>query len=226
MKSEIWKSDFSKAYESGYTIEEISSFNSEAELLLRQLVNHFESLNGNYSIENKDKNLLIYLVLNELINSLYDAVLALNNGNIRMASNVFRQVMECRDIIKLIHTENGNDYVEKWFNDEYIRHSDYRRIIGDEDLELKDLTKNIYQRYSKYSHRSYSAIIDSYVLKTEKLQFNRQLDLNNNVHRKILSRYYKHLAQFILNVGLDPLEYDLISEFRMGVIMSNLLDEK
>ena len=200
MKSEIWKTDFSKAYEDGYTIEEINSFYSEAELLLRQLVNYFESLNGKYSIENKDKNLLIYLVLNELINSLYDAVLVLHNGNIRMASNVFRQVMECRDIIKLIHSENGEEYIGKWFNDEYIPHSDYRKLIGDEDLELKDLTKNIYQRYSKYSHRSYSAIIDSYVLKTEKLHFNRQLDLNSTAQRKILSRYYAHLATFILNV--------------------------
>lgn len=226
MKSTIWKTDFIKAYQVGYSRNDIDSFISEAELLLRQLINHFKSLNGKYPADKKDKNLLVYLILNELINSLYDAVLALRNGNIRLTSRVFREVMECRDIIKLVHSENGAKYVDKWFKDEYIPHSDFRKTLENNVNGLKDLTRDIYQRYSKYTHRSYSAIIDSFTIEDEKLNFNMYLDFDNPSHLKIISKYCIHTAQFILNVGLDPLEYDLISKLSMGIIVNNMMKEK
>ncbi|WP_282074104.1 hypothetical protein [Polaribacter atrinae] len=226
MKSTIWKIDFIEAYKSGYSKSEIESFITEAELLLRQLVNHFKSLNGRYSANKKDKNLLVYLILNELIHSLYDAVLAIQNGNIRMTSRVFREVMECRDIIKLVHSENGEKYVDKWFKDEYIPHSDFRKTLENDENGLKDLTRDIYQKYSKYTHRSYSAIIDSFTLENDKLKFNMNLDIDEPLHRKIISKYCIHTAQFILNTGLDPLEYNLISEISMGMIVNNMMEEK
>lgn len=226
MKSTIWKISFIEAYKSGYSKSEIEYFISEAELLLRQLINHFKSLNGMYSADKKDKNLLVYLILNELIYSLYDAVLAIQNGNIRMASRVFREVMECRDVIKLVHSENGEKYMDKWFKDEYIPHSDFRKTLGNDQNGLKDLTRVIYQEYSKYTHRSYSAIIDSFILEDDKLKFNMHLDINEPSHRKIISKYCVHTAQFILKTGLDPLEHNLISKISMGMIVNNMIEGK
>lgn len=226
MKSKIWKADFIEAYQVGYSRKDIDSFIAEAKLLLRQLINHFKTLNGKYTSDKKDKNLLVYLIINELINSLYDAVLALQNGNIRLTSRVFREVMECRDIIKLVHSENGEKYVDKWFKDEYIPHSDFRKTLGNNNNGLKDLTRDIYQTYSKYTHRSYSAIIDSFTIDNDKLDFNMYLDFENETHRKVISKYCIHTATFILNVGLDPLEYNLISKISMGMIVNNMMEEK
>lgn len=226
MKSAIWKTNYIKAYKTGYSIIEIESFISEAELLLRQLINHFKSLNYSYSVDRKDKKLLTYLILNEMIHSLYDAVLALQNGNIRMTSRVFREVMECRDIIKLIHSENGEKYVDKWFKDEYIPHSDFRKILKDDKNGLKELTRDIYQKYSKYTHRSYSAVIDSFTLEDDKLKFNMYLDIDDSLHRKIISKYCIHISQHILNIGLDPLDYGLISKINMGLIVNNMMEER
>ncbi|MES2556898.1 MAG: hypothetical protein V4604_12150 [Bacteroidota bacterium] len=226
MKSIIWKTDFIEAYKNGYSKKEIESFVSEAELLLRQLINHFKSLDGKYSVDKKDKELLVYLVLNELINSLYEAVLALQKGNIRMTSRVFREAMECRDIIKLVHSEKGEKYVHKWFKDEYIAHSDFRDTLKNNKKGLKDLTRDVYQQYSKYTHRSYSTLIDSFTLEDEKLKFNMYLNINEPSHQKIISKYCIHTAQFILNVGLDPLEYNLISKISMGMIVNNMMTEK
>lgn len=226
MKSTIWKIDFIEAYKNGYSKSEIDLFITEAELLLRQLINHFKSLNGKYSADNKNKNLLVYLILSELIHSLYDAVLAIQNGNVRMTSRVFREVMECRDIIKLVHSDNGEKYVDKWFKDEYIPHSDFRKTLENDQNGLKDLTRDIYQKYSKYTHRSYSAIIDSFTLEDDKLKFNMFLDINELSHRKIISKYCVHFAQFILNTGLDPLEYNLISKINMEIIVNNMMEGK
>lgn len=226
MNSSIWKIDFIEAYKIGYSKKEIESFMSEAELLLRQLINHFKSLDGKFSANKKDKKLLVYFILNELVCSLYDAVLALQNGNIRIASRIFREAMESRDIIKLVHSKNGEKYVDKWFNDEYIRHSDFRKTLEDDKNGLKGLTREVYQKYSKYTHRSYSVLIDSFSLEDENLKFNMFLDINETSHRITISKYCIHTAQFILNVGLDPLKYKLISEMSMSMIVNNIMKEK
>jgi hypothetical protein len=221
MKSNIWKTDFGQAYKTGYSKKELKLFLSEAELLLRQFINHFRSLKGKYPMEKRDKELLVYLILNELFHSLYDAVQALEHGNIRPASRVFREVMECRDIIKLVYSENGEKYVDKWFKDEFIAHRDFRNTLS---KELEEMTRGVYQLYSKHTHRSYSVIMDSYTLVDKGLQFNIYFDLEDATHRKTLSKYCVHVAQFILNVGLDPLEYDLISEINMSLIVNNMME--
>ena len=52
------------------------------------------------------------------------------------------------------------------------------------------------------------------------------LDINELSHRKIISKYCVHFAQFILNTGLDPLEYNLISKINMEIIVNNMMEGK
>ncbi|MXN93213.1 hypothetical protein GR160_18445 [Flavobacterium sp. Sd200] len=225
MKSEIWdKESTIKAFTIGYTLEEINQFNDECKIFLNEVIRQSNFLNGTFNDNLNDLKKANWLILNDISSSLLDCHQQIMYGNIRMASRVFRDVMENMHILELLNKSQKEKYLVKWYKNEVISHGDYRDWIKkEESLELSELTRDVYRQYPKYAHRTYRAIYESYSQENQFLNFNERLIFSNPQHLKIISKYYFHLSYFVINTSLDYADYNVLNSIQLSIIADILI---
>ncbi|MCF6132726.1 hypothetical protein [Flavobacterium wongokense] len=221
MKSEIWNNESSrKAFSTGYEENEIEIFDVECEAFLREVMRQSAFLNDSFKDEDISLHKANWLILNEITSSLYDCHQNIIVGNIRIASRIFRDVLENMHILELINNSNKPKYLQDWYNNEVISHREYRNWIKTEKTEeLSELTREVYRLYSKYSHRTYKSILESYSKENEQtLRFHAHLNRKIADDLKLLSTYYSHLSYFVKNTTLNYGDYKVLQSVQMSII--------
>ena len=220
MKSEIWdKKNDIKGFTVGYSIEQIELFENECEEFLNLVLRMSSYNNDQFQESENDLKKANWMILNEITSALLDCLEMLKKDNIRMASRVYRDVMENMHILELINkSENGNHLI-KWYENEVISHRKYRDWLKRQDEELSELTRDVYRIYSKFAHRTFEPIFESYDLNDDKtIRFKTTLDRKNQSDLKLLSKYYNFLTYFVLNTTFNYADYNVLDSVRMSVI--------
>ncbi|TBX64779.1 hypothetical protein EZL74_12890 [Flavobacterium silvisoli] len=221
MKSEIWnKENGLKAFTTGFTIEEIKLFDIECEEFLKEVIRQSAFLNNTFKTDVNDLKKANWLILNDITTSLYDCHQNMVDGNIRIASRVFRDTMENMHILELLNKSQKEKYLKNWYENEVISNSEYREWIKKEkSIELSELNRDVYRQYSKYAHRTYEAIYESYSQDIDStIRFRLKLSRENPSDLKILSEYYSHLSYFIINTTLNYSDYNVLNRIQMSII--------
>lgn len=227
MKCNIWNKESAEvAFTKGFTLEEIEIFNIECESFLKKLLEESFSMKNDFCNDINDLKKATWLILNDIISSNYDCLQNLKIGNIRMASRVFRDNMENMNLVEFLNESEKPKYLTDWYKDEILSHSDYRNWLKKTDEHLSTLTRDVYRIYSKYAHRTYHSILESYSLsKDKKLEYKYCIDKNNPKDLKLLSEYYSHLSYFINNSVLKYEKYKLISNSKLREIVTNHISQ-
>jgi len=228
MKSEIWNEENNiKAFTTGYSEEQIAIFNIECEIFLKEVLRQSAFLNSTFKSDVNDLAKANWLILNEITSSLYDCHQNIIICNIRVASRIFRDVLENMHILELLNKSNNPKYLIKWYANEVISHSEYRAWIKNQKTpELSELTREVYRLYSKYAHRTFESIYESYTENSNKtIVFNLYLDNTNTFNLKILSKYYSHLSYFITNTTLNYSDYNVLKDVQMQIIAEMFLKD-
>lgn len=167
MPSLVWGRDSQEAFEQPYEYQIQEQFVREAKSLLTKLYKLINSEEHKHTRDEISVEKAVWLLANDALDSLRDCLEALTHKEHRIAGKQFRDIFESMDLAAFFNTEpsGSNLCLKKWYNDEIVPHSKYRdyvrKTIGDEAYKQ---STNYYRSLSRFTHRSYRAILNGYIL--------------------------------------------------------------
>ncbi len=150
----------------------------------------------------------IYLLFGKMMQTLEVIFLLAKEGRNQEVGELVRSVNENCDLISLFILNSSDEYLNKWFDGEIIEHAKAREAIhkflnrlnlqdpvSKEELPVYEVSTYIYRVFSKYTHSSYAALLDSVDV------FNKDFDF----HRFAGYHYIKRNFHIIRNAMVETL---------------------
>jgi hypothetical protein len=158
------------------------------------------------------------------LDSLRDCLEALNRKEHRVASKLFRDVTESMDLAVYFHsaTDKSRVSLDKWYADEIVPHREYRDYV--KRTQSTDAAKQLakyYSSLSRFTHRSYRAIIDGYSRggkdrlvhdRTDELYSSNKGASRFLVVPQTIASYYAVLANLTLEYATELSELGLLTQ--------------
>jgi hypothetical protein len=167
MPSQVWGRDPQEAFENPYEYAVQEQFVREAKALFKQSYLLLAADSHSYVTTDTSKEKAVWLLHMDALDSLRDALDALERKRHRVAGKLFRSVMESLDLAAYFHSGSPDSATDlaKWYADEVVLHGRYREHVRKTDgPAAADLKRDQHRGLSKFVHRSYRAILDGYSL--------------------------------------------------------------
>lgn len=223
MPSQVWGRDPQEAFEEPYEYSIQDQFAREARSLLARLYKLLNSDRHRFRVEERSRGKAVWLLAMDAMDSLRECLEALIRKEHRIASNLFRGVVETMDLAAYFHsaTDKSKAALERWYADEIVSHKQYREYVKrtQNAEEAKRLAKH-YSSLSRFTHRSYRAILDGYSRGGEgRLVHDRTGELYGShadarsflVLPHTIASYYAVLANLALEYASELSELRLVS---------------
>jgi hypothetical protein len=165
MPSQVWGRDPQEAYQEPYEYAIQDQFDREARTLLGQYYRFLNSDRYRFSMDDQSLEKAIWLLAMDALDSLRDCLDALARKNHRVAGKLFRDVIESMDLAAFFdsRSEHSQTCLEKWYRDGIVSHGKYRDHVRKmESPEAADRLARHYRSLSRFTHRSYRALLDGY----------------------------------------------------------------
>ena len=166
MSSIVWQRDTQEAFENPYEYGAQDQFRREASILLNNLYKILNSNLKQYKLDDTSVEKAVWLLQVDALDGLFDALEAIEFKRHRVASQLFRGVMEALDLAALFASRSSKSMglLTKWYNNEVILHREYRKHIeASKGAKAKEERAKLYKALSQFTHRTYRAILDGYV---------------------------------------------------------------
>jgi len=202
MPSFVWDREPSEAFSEPYEYGGQEQFVREANAVLAELKTHYARLDRSFSRDERTVQKAVWMLQVDALGALTDALYLTEGKRHRLASRLFRDVVETMDAsFYFFHGGNkAHTDLVKWFENEVIPHRILREFIkslhGNEKFQS---LRSTYSDFSKYTHRTYRALLMSYILAGEdKLAYDgfRRTDLDY-VLPHVVSFSYAVIAMLI-----------------------------
>lgn len=222
MPSKVWGRDPQEAYREPYEYEVQQQFVREARSLFVALYRCIDLKNNVIDDDDRSATKAVRLLAVDALDSLRGCLEVLARKEHRIAGKLFRDVMETMDLASYFHSasENAKHDLAKWYEDKIIQHSRYRAFVkkSQGDQAEQQLAKH-YQSLSRFTHRSYRAILDGYSLSGDRLVHDRVGELFGEhdeaptmmVLPQTISSYFAMLANLTLEYAQDLMNLGLVS---------------
>lgn len=230
MASFVWGRDPQEAFDNPYEYEAQEQFEREAKAFLLKMFELLNSYNMKFSRDDVGLTKATWMLLVDLIDSLYECLALIEEKRHRIAARLFRDVVETMDLLKLFHcgTDKASGELEKWYKNEVISHGEARKILKDTEGESSALARrDYYRQLSKFTHRTYRALSDSYVLGAgNMLVHDSHSPSKPLVLPQTISAYYAVLGDLIIQVSKIASLGGLIEESYINEAWSIVLGEE
>lgn len=182
MPSFVWDREPSEAFSEPYEYGGQEQFAREANAVLSEIKAHYARLDRVFARDEKTVAKAVWMLQIDALGALIDALSLTNDKRHRLVSRLFRDLVETMDAsFYFFHGgEKARANLAKWYENEVIPHRVFREFIkshhGNEQFER---LRSVYSDLSKYTHRTYRALLMSYILASEdKLAYDgfRRLD--------------------------------------------------
>jgi len=230
MPSLVWGRSPQEAYDSPYEYEVQDQFVREAKSLLKHMNTAFQKYSMKFHRDDHSIKKSVWMLQLDALDSLKDALDALVNKKHRVASKLFRGIVETLDLAEYFHrnSNKSNRQLEKWYNDEVIPNSLYRDLIKEtKGIKAKEEKTYYYSTLSKIIHRTYKVLLYGYGLGAGDMIWH---DGYNNSGLLILpqtiSMYFAVLADLILNFLGETLVRGILSEKEAKEVIVESLETK
>jgi hypothetical protein len=208
MTSFVWGRDPQEAFEEPYEYRGQEQLVREAEAVLPKLYRLLNTELQSYTLDDVSADKAVWLLAMDTLDSLRDCLSALVRKNHRVAGKLFRDVRETMDLAAYFRSGDPKSQtsLKRWYADKVVSHSEYRNYVQRtrSETEAKDLAKH-YSRLSRFTHRTYTAILDGYVRGREsRLAHDNSGELFSTDSQQILvlpqtiASYYAVLSNLIL----------------------------
>ena len=170
MPSFVWDREPSEAFSEPYEYGGQEQFAREADAVLAELKAHYARLDRAFTRDEKTIAKAVWMLQVDALGALTDALALTNDKRHRLVSRLFRDFVETIDAsFYFFHAgERAKANLAKWYNNEVIPHRVFRDFIkshhGNEQFER---LRSTYSDFSKYTHRTYRALLMSYILASE-----------------------------------------------------------
>lgn len=210
MPSQVWGRDPREAFESPYEYAVQEQFVREAKALFKQSYLLLAADSHSYVTTDTSKEKAVWLLHMDALDSLRDALDALERKRHRVAGKLFRSVMESLDLAAYFHSGSPDSVTDlaKWYADEVVLHGRYREHVRKTDgPAAAALKRDQHRGLSKFVHRSYRAILDGYSLGGEERLVHDGLGARFGDHKdadtmlvlpQTIASYHASLADLVL----------------------------
>ncbi len=167
MPSQVWGRDPQEAFENPYEYAVQEQFVREAKAIFRQCYMLLTADSHSYAASDTGREKAVWLLHMDALDSIRDALDALERRRHRVAGKLFRSVMESVDLAAYFHSGSPDSETDlaKWYADEVVLHGRYRDHVRRTDgPAAANLKRDRHRSLSKFVHRSYRAILDGYSL--------------------------------------------------------------
>ena len=167
MPSQLWGRDPQEAFENPYEYAVQEQFVREAKAIFRQSYMLLTADSHSYAASDTGREKAVWLLHMDALDSLRDALDALERRRHRVAGKLFRSVLESVDLAAYFHSGSPDSATDlaKWYADEVVLHGRYRDHVRRTDgPAAANLKRDRHRSLSKFVHRSYRAILDGYSL--------------------------------------------------------------
>lgn len=166
MPSFVWNREPSEAFSEPYEYDGQEQFAREATAVLAELNSHYARLNQTYKLSEETLLKAVWMLQVDALGALTDALALTAEKQHRLVSRLFRDIIETMDAS--LYFFHGGDRAQanliKWYRNEVIPHRVFREFIkthhGNERFER---LRSVYGDFSKYTHRTYRALLMSYI---------------------------------------------------------------
>lgn len=165
MPSQVWGRDPQEAFEEPYEYGIQDQFAREARALFTRLYKLLNSDRHRYSAEDRSREKAVWLLAMDALDSLRECLEALIRKEHRVAGKLLRDVMESMDLAAYFQsaTDKSKASLQKWYADEIVPHKEYRDYVKRaQSTEAAERLARHYSSLSRFTHRSYRAILDGY----------------------------------------------------------------
>ena len=201
MPSFIWGRDIEEAYAEPYEYEAQDQFSREARKVLAFLKEHYSQKNRTFSRNDRSAEKAVWMLQVDGLSALIDALDMVDEKKHRIASRLFRDSVESLDLSFYFSVggKKAKNDIEKWYQNEVIKHKKLRKFIENEgDRELSSNLNELYRDLSKYTHRTYRAILKSYILDGDEcLVYYDFIGFGDSAVPSIISAWYARLGKLI-----------------------------
>lgn len=159
----------------------------------------------------QDRMTACYLIFGKIYQSWQAVFLLARDGFHYEVMELLRSISESTDLFFLFMIEEDDNVdVSKWFTGEIIDNSKSRQVVddymnktleSDEPLLIGAMKANIYSGISKYTHISYSALLDSFDV------FNRDFDFERSAGFHYTANSSLSFAQSIMDFVIIALRF-------------------
>lgn len=201
MPSIFWNRHPEEAYRNPYEYAAQDQFVREARKLLESLFTSYDRFTLTFSGQDRSLRKAIWMLQNDAFDSLRDCLESLTSKRHRIAGRLFRDVIETLDLAAYFHSDSpgSRKHLGNWYEDKIIPHRVYRDYIGNTVGETaKKDRRDFYGQLSKFTHRTYRALLKGYSLGRDGLMVcDSHCPSNSLVLPQTISAFYAILADLI-----------------------------
>jgi hypothetical protein len=222
MASFVWGRSPQEAFNNPYEWDANAQFAKEAKGLVNSFFEVLMKKNMCFEKSNKSLEKAEWMLLTDTSDALIEALDNLENKKHRITARLFRDVVENLDLLTFFRSNDfkANEKLEEWFKGEFIPHKISREYLKKTDGEnaRKERAK-YYRELSAFTHRTYSALCDSYSLgKGEMLVYDTITESRMMVLPNTLSAYYAVLGDLLIQLSNSLSQSKLISNTELEVL--------
>jgi len=167
MASIVWGRHPQEAHDNPYEYEAQEQFVREAKDLLTQLQLKLDRFTMAFHQNDRTLEKATWMLALDLIDALLESIQLFEERRHRIAFRLFRDVVETIDLLQVLHsnTPRAEKALRLWYEDETIPHAESRRHIEEtEGTEAAFKRRDDYVQLSKFTHRTYRALLKSFSL--------------------------------------------------------------
>jgi len=170
MPSFVWNREPSEAFSEPYEYGGQEQFSREAEAVLTELKAHYAQMDRAFVRDERTVQKAVWMLQVDALGALTDALGLTNSKRHRLAARLFRDFVETMDASFYFFHGGGEAHANltKWYENDVIPHRVFREFIKSHDgNEQFERLRSTYSDFSKYTHRTYRALLMSYILAAE-----------------------------------------------------------
>ena len=167
MASIVWGRHPQEAYDNPYEYEAQEQFIREAKELLIHMQLKLDRFTMTFHSDEQTLGKATWMLALDLMDALYESVRLFEERRHRIAFRLSRDIMETIDLLWVLHsdTPRGEKALRLWYENETIAHSESRKHIQEaEGKEKAFKRRDYYVQLSKFTHRTYRALLKSFSL--------------------------------------------------------------
>ena len=166
MSSFVWEREPAEAYSEPYEYGGQEQFAREAASVVAHLKSIYELQNKSFKIGDQSMRHAVWMLQVDALSALSDTIDLLAEKRFRVASRLFRDVVETLDASYYfaLAGEAGAKNLAKWYANEVISHRVFRDFVKHHHSpERAEHLRSLYSDLSKYTHRTFRALSMSYL---------------------------------------------------------------
>ncbi len=184
MASFVWWRHPQEAYDNPYEYGAQQQFSREAKGLLLQLRVGLNCFTMKYHKNDHSLEKATWMLAVDLNDTLLEILCLFEEKRHSTGFRLFRDIVETMDLLYVLHfsTPRAEKTLKKWYENSTIPHKDSRMYIQEiEGAEAAEKRSKYYSELSKFTHRTYLSLLNSYSLGKNNMLVNDSYSQNNGL---------------------------------------------